>query len=346
MLRFFPEIFPEKIDTKDSVNRLISILLFLWLAPLLADRDVHGDISSAEVSRYLDVRLDLDRLAVQPGQKVMVRYRITNQGYRIFRIFPHEDSRRTFQFLVEDKAGKEVAPRERPEDASEQPVRDLVGNRVKEILLHPGETFEKTMDLNAMYDLSPGQEYRVCAYFVPDQESDLAIRSKNWARVRVSKMERAPAAREQDAAVSSDSGLSPEETVYLFLSAEIKHNWPAYLKHVDLPRFVGSYDRFALKYAQASDLERPGVLREFSTYLTRRDGDDLKRFRILRTDLDRDKSGEILPTGNARVTVQADRDTEGFRVRYEYVYTLKRAEQEGFWKIIHVSARVVRQGQS
>ncbi|MBL8020180.1 MAG: hypothetical protein JNM27_10990 [Leptospirales bacterium] len=333
------------------MNRFLVIIVF-FAFPLFAETrpDMRGDATVDDVSRYVDVRLDLDRILYSPGQDIPVRYRVTNRGYRIFRLFPNEDARRSFQFLVEDKAGHEITPIEKPrtmrrEDGG-KPVRDLVGNAVKEIILHPGETFEKTIYLNDLYDFKPGEEYRVCAYFKPESDSEAVVRSRGWTRLRLERVKQAPLAESQDVVGDPGQGLSPEETVYLFLSAELKKNWSHYLKHLDLTRYITSYDRYALQFAGASDLERPDIIRKFSTYLTTRPSDQLKRFRITRTDYEKDRDGELATRGNAKVTVQADRDSDGFQVRYEYVFTLVRAEQPGFWKIVHVSARVMRQGQN
>jgi len=310
---------------------------------------MRGDYTVDDPSSYVEIKLELDRIVFTPGQDIPVRYRVTNRGNRMIRIFPHEEMRRSFQFLVEDKTGHELPLSTRAGKAreiGEKAVRDLTGNSVKEILLHPGETFEKKIFLNDLYDLKPGEEYRVCAYFVPDSDAELALRSRGWSRIRMDMVRQAPMAEAEDSVGDPGFGLSPEETVYLFLSAELKHNWANYLKYVDLPRYIVSYDRFALQYAAASDLERPEIVRKFSTYLTSRSADALKRFKIMKTEYDRTREGDLEERGNARVTVQGDRESEGFRVRYEYIYTLAPAEERGFWKIVYVSARVVRQGQN
>lgn len=309
-------------------------------------RDVRGSYTADEISRYITVELVSDRIAFAPGEKIQVRYRIRNSGYRKLRFFPHEDASRTFQFQLEDTSGREISPSPVYQE-NDEPVRDLSGNAVREVILAPGETFEKTMDLLGHYRLEPGREYRVCAYFTPDPEQDLTVRSRGWLKVRLLNRAAIETAYDGDEnPAGAARGLTPEETVYLFLSAELKKNWQNYLKFLDLPRFVTSYDRFALRYASASDHGRPAVLNDFAAYLTTRATDTLKRFKIMRTDLARSAEGEMLDGGNARVTVLADREDQGFKVRYEYVYTLAPGEDRGFWKIIHVQARVVRQGQT
>lgn len=324
----------------------LSVLCLVITASLGAEgrRDVRGNYTVDEISRYVSVEVQADRAVFRPGEKISVKYRIRNSGYRKLRFFPHEDNR-TFQFHLEDTSGRELSPSPLSRE-EEEPVRDLNGNGVREIILSPGETFEKTIDLNAAYRLENGREYRLCAYFLPDPEGDLTIRSRGWLRIRTENAPRPDIATGDEKPAGADSGLSPEETVYLFLSAELKRNWQNYLKYLDLPRFVTSYDRFALRYASASDLSRPGVLSDFSAYLTSRNVDALKRFKITRTDYSRTPEGETTERGNAKVTVIADREDQGFRVRYEYVYTLAPGEDRGFWKIIHVQARVIRQGQS
>jgi hypothetical protein len=328
-------------------SKSLAVLCLVLTFSLAAEsrRDVRGNYTADEISRYVSVEVAALRTAFGAGEKIPVRYRVRNSGYRKLRFFPHENMTRTFQFHLEDANGREIQPLPMNLD-EEEPVRDLQGNGVREIILAPGETFEKSIDLSSQYRLEPGREYRLCAYFVPDQEQNLTIRSRGWLRLRMEKSRHLETAYGDENPAGAATGLSPEETVYLFLSAELKKNWPNYLKYLDLPRFVTSYDRFALRYASSSDLARPGVLGEFSSYLTSRNADILKRFKILRTDYARSADGETMERGNAKVTVVADRDDQGFRVRYEYVYTLAPAEDRGFWKIIHVQARVVRQGQN
>lgn len=323
------------------------VLCLIVSLPLSAEsrRDVRGNYTTDEISRYVSVELAAERTAFRPGEKISVHYRVRNSGYRKLRFFPHENMARTFQFHLEDATGRELQPLPMNLD-EEEPVRDLAGNAVREIILSPGETFEKTIDLGRYYRLDQGRDYRLCAYFVPDPEQELTIRSKGWLRLRLEKSHPLQTAYGDTPPVSAASGISPEETVYLFLSAELKKNWQNYLKYLDLPRFVTSYDRFALRYASSSDTARPAVLSEFAGFLTSRSADVLKRFKITRTDYARSPEGETTERGNAKVTVLADRDDQGFRVRYEYVYTLAPAEDRGFWKIIHVQARVVRQGQN
>jgi hypothetical protein len=138
--------------------------------------------------------------------------------------------------------------------------------------------------------------------------------------------------------------ISPEETIYLFLSAEMRQNWKNYLKYVELSKYITAYDRYATRYVQSGVQERSGVLREFATYLTGNPADRLVRFKITEAEPERDAGGRILPDGRHFVKVLATRDSDGFILQYEYTYTLEqgRGRSEGFWKVVYVEARLIR----
>lgn len=317
---------------------------------LFADaRDVRGDATVNDWSRYTRFQIDLDRTRFAPGEDIPVRFRVANTGYNIVRVFPSLENGKTFQFLLTDRAGHEIPLRFSParvREEGDRPMRDLNGEPVKEIVLHPGETFEKVIFLNDYFALTPGTEYRISGYCYPDARYNFFVRSVNTAQIRIDRNrdDLYHNRHSQDMNVDSGIGLSPEETVYLFLSAEIQGNWANYLKYLELRKYIRSYDRFASRFARSNDSERPAILREFAGYLTSLPSDRLKKFRILKMDRERTPDGELLEGGRAFVTVQAERETRGSRVRYEYLYTLEPGSESAsdFWKIIDVSARVIR----
>ncbi|MBU43725.1 MAG: hypothetical protein CMN76_10935 [Spirochaetaceae bacterium] len=320
---------------------MVVILLGLFFASeaLLAERttNARGDESINTVKRYTTVDLHLDQYRFEAGKPIVLKFQITNSGYRTIRIYPFEPAEKTYQFEVLDSAGYELQPARRDHnsamDKERKAVVNLSGQNVREIILQPGESFEKTIDLSKHFDFRPGETYRITGYFFPDARHNVFLRSRDSVELQI-KERKSQYLFQRPELEAEEAGLSPEETVYLFLSAEMRRNWKNYLKYLDLPRYITSYDRFSGRYASANAPDRHQILQEFSRYLTADPTDRLRRFRITgtrRTDV----------ADRAEVTVEALRMSAGYRVAYEYTYTLERAEREGFWKIIHVVARVL-----
>ncbi|MBI3394562.1 MAG: hypothetical protein HY042_01885 [Spirochaetia bacterium] len=112
---------------------------------------------------------------------------------------------------------------------------------------------------------------------------------------------------------------------------------------MELRKYITAYDRFSARYVQSPDEDRPEILSEFSKYLTHHPADRLRRFKIVSQDRERSRDGEVIDGGRAFVKVQADREANGYNVTYEYTYTLEKADNaDGFWRIVFVSARVLR----
>jgi len=339
-------------------RRLSAAFLLIVSGAALSDleaetrRDPRGAETVSYFSRYAQIELALDRSLYRPGADLPMRFRVTNAGYRVLRIYPGRDPLSSYQFLVTDRQNREIPRRfeadrrarlERREQG-ERPVVDLHGDPVKEIILHPGETLEKTLYLNDFYELDPGREYRVIGYFYPEPRTEFFARSANTAVLRIDERRGVqPRERQESLSGLEASGVSPEETVYLFLSAEMQGNWKNYLKYLDLAKYVTAYDRFAGRYVQADVRERAEILRAFADYLTSSPADRLRRFRILSGRPERTEDGDPVPNGRYFVTASARREAEGYNVRYEYTFTLERGEGrgEGMWRIVYVEARLI-----
>ncbi|MCB1317644.1 MAG: hypothetical protein KDK27_16885 [Leptospiraceae bacterium] len=316
-------------------------------------QDLRGDDTVNYWTRYGQVELKLEKSFFRPGEDIPVLFRIRNTGYRVIRIYPTEKPWGSYQFMVLDRAGNEIPMQfdERAYNRRENGERTVVNNlgeQVKEIILHPGETFEKILYLNDFYRLAAGSEFRVVGYFYPDRRFEYFVRSTNTAHLNLDVVRTDPnrvrAEAETQAATRQPTHVTPEETVYLFLSAEMRSNWSNYLKYLELEKFITSYDRFAAPYAQALPQERPGILQEFARFLTARPADHLRRFEILNSEPERTPDGEMIPDGRYFVYVRAVREGGGYTVQYEYKYALERGRNEnaGFWKIINVEAQIRR----
>lgn len=345
----------RNLSMRSACSWYIRVLLIAAVLniPLSAEtsRDMRGDESVNYWSRYGQVNLDFERVQFRAGDDIPLKFRVRNVGYQVIRIYPSSRPSSTYRFLVTDRQGRELPVRfnARSYNAREhgtQTVVDLQGDLTKEVILHPGETLEKTFYLNDFYDLTPGAEYRVSAYFYPDQRFEYFVRSGDMSRIRIHARKSAPAPllRDDEPGTEDRPQISPEETIFLFLSAEMRQNWKNYLKYLELPRYVTAYDRYASRYVQSGSQERAGILREFATYLTGNPADRLVRFKVTGVEPERDSGGHILPDGRAFVKVLGVRDSDGFVLQYEYTYTLEpgRDQSRGFWKIVYVEARLIR----
>ncbi|MBI3394563.1 MAG: hypothetical protein HY042_01890 [Spirochaetia bacterium] len=170
-------------------------------APVIGQtRDARGDATVNVWSRYAEVALDFDRTMYRVGEDIPVRFRVSNTGTQVIRVYPSNDPARTFQFMVTDKTGREIPmqfdkPRFQKRENGDKTVVSLQGDRSKEIILHPGETFEKRVFLNDFYRLPPGSEYRITGYYYPDARQNMFVRSRNTARLFVERPRQPPQIR-------------------------------------------------------------------------------------------------------------------------------------------------------
>lgn len=326
---------------------ILTGLVFLLTSGLLfsdTSFDVRGDVTVNQWSRYGVVTLNQKKVRYESSDPIPLRFRVENRGYQVMRVYPSLEAARSFQFMVLDQSGREIPLRlamSRIEERqrSTRDVVSMTGERMKEIILHPGETFEKEVYLEDYYELVPGNEYRVTGYFYPDPTHDYFVRTENEVKIRLVHPEKRRAASSTGNQLL-EGEISPEESVYLFLSAEMRGNWKNYLKFLELRKYITVYDRFSVRYAAASDQDRVLILDEFASYLKKRPAERLASFRIL--------SGRILRMdpvngiGSYSVVVEASREKGGRSIRYEYDYTLEKGSQDQpFWKIVRVDARII-----
>jgi len=297
--------------------------------------DARGDFNVNDVNRNIKVDLRLDQTSVAHGRPISVRFRIMNTGHRTVRLYPFSPEERSFQFEVLDVRGREIQSDESlsfdaNDDVLENHQVDFVGDRTREIQLQPGETFERRIDLSKHYRLSVGS-YRISGLFLPDARHNVILRSTNRLQLQVEK----PTSLFQFEEVTHKDRMSDapsaEETVYLFLSAEMAGRSDNYLKYIDERKFILSYDLFARQYLHASRQEQEVVLKRFADYLLSGPTDPLRRFRILRSSAETE--------GRYRVDVLALRSSGSYRVEYMYNYYLDR-NPKGYWKISSVVAAI------
>ena len=352
-----PRAWARRLVSRTTTAISLGIILLLAAIPCSplalsseARRDPRGDYTINHWSRYTRIELTSAKGRYAPGESIPIRFRIKNIGYQNLRIYPHAAPNKSFRFLVLDPEGREVPPRLHAKDYPSQQKRivNLAGDPVKEIILAPGEAFERKIDLALYYKLLPGRSYRIKGYFWPDARfAEVFLRSENLLRLRVLKEGHRPVRRSNLYTRNpSEPILSPEETVYLFLSAEMRRNWKNYLKYLDLRRFITAYDRFAARYVQAAPADKQDVIRDFQEYLISEPSDRLQKFRILSSEPERSADGRIPQQGRFFVKVAALRSASGFSSRYEYTYTLEKKTDKGnlYWQIVYVEALLKSSG--
>lgn len=342
------------MQRKFNIQVGLALILLLNLSGNLSgegvNRDIRGDRTVNQFSRYSDIHLKLNKNLFENGEEIPVEFGIKNTGFSTFRIYPSSIIENSFQFLLTDNKGREIPFQKKRmvsasvRDSGEKVV-NIWGEEIKEIILHPGESFEKTIYISDYYKLIPGNEYRLIGYFYPDYRNKYFVKSRNIAHFRIAK----DVEKEyytygpENNYVEPLVELTPEETVYLFLSAEMRGNNSGFLKYLDLRKYIHSYDRFSSNYIMASTREKPQILKKFELYLSQKPEDRLINFKIIKKEFDRISDGTVNEHTRSYVIVRAERESKGYRIVYNYKYTLeKNLEKDGFWKIVLVTASVVQ----
>lgn len=339
----------------------------------IPETGVRGEPTVNEWAQSGGLRLEVDQTVFAPGESLPVRFVIRNRGSRVIHLFPAREIIQSFSARIQTKKGRRVslrpvplgqkasdgsgliAPNSGPGGQAEQGVtggyhgRHVAGYPLgrsspystREVALYPGEAFTRVVDLSHYYDLKPGETYFIRGVFFPNraQNPEVFAQSENTLRVRIregrprltdSLASAPPAAR----ATRMNQGLAPYETVFLFLTAELKKNWQDYLKYVKLDDYIRSFDRFARRYIQAGQVDRGLILAEFKKYLTRRRSHPLKRYRIRETT-------ETVPGRSAKVVVDIERQNNRYPMKYRYTYFLENESPGSFWKITYLSVKVL-----
>lgn len=338
--------------------KLFLTYVFLFFLSLLTalesypDRDARGNHTENFTHLQVSAALRMGSVSYREGEDVELEFKVSNHGKEVVRIFPANDWRQTFQLQIRDETNRLVEAQEFVSSDSLQIRRNtqqnLAGDLSKEISLSPGESFTYKILLQEQYQLATGKKYFITGYFYPNateskkniflggnqSEGMLSfLRTENTVRffyeARRKEPLRSPIA---DSGLSTAAGVSPEETIFLFLGAELKKNWAHYYKWVHIPDYILAYDQFAGVYLNSTDRERELIEDEFKKYLSTQPSGRLKYFRV--TDVER------LTRNESKVKVYVERLEERIPTRYEYEYTLKKEDSSSLWKIYGIVARV------
>jgi hypothetical protein len=278
------------------------------------------------------------------GEEIFLDFTIKNYGNEVIRFFPTTHTLKTFQFTIVDENDESILPKDefRMEDKKLKrrlTTVNLVGDEVKEIVIHKGESFTKRFDLKEFYDFEPGKKYFISGYLYPNYLEDHShfIKSENRSIFVLEPKKKEISPRKYESTdIAQEEGLSPEEVIHLFLSGEMKKNWIQYFKYIYFPEFINSYSQYSKEYASAEEDYRELVIEEFKRYLMEQNAGKLTYYKIT--------GKENISSNLSRVTVYVERDQNRNPSKYEYVYTLKKGDDilKGFWKLNSVTVKVRR----
>ncbi|GBF49005.1 hypothetical protein LPTSP4_05120 [Leptospira ryugenii] len=326
--------------------RSISAFVFLWLvlAEILyafPDRDARGESIENFLALQGKIHLELPKRNFEERERIALEYSIRNTGKEVVRIFPAGDYRYSFQILIKDGEDRLLAPLEDPEFHDpilkrRTTIVNLVGDANKEIILHKGESFSRTIYLDELYAFEPGKKYYVTGYFYPNYTEDKRnfLRSENTVSFLLQSRPKEKVSSLIQLPGQEITKLSPEETLFLFLGSEMKKNWEGHFKWIHFPEYILNYDRFSTIYSESPVGEREAIIQEFKEYLTSSPSGVLKYFKIL--------SVEYPSVRDARVLVYVERMQGRFKSRYEYQYSLHldMNDRSALWQIKNVLVKV------
>ncbi len=265
-------------------------------------------------------------------------YEIKNKGITSFRFFISQTFNESFQLEILNAKGEDVQSKltitsDRQfflDEIQPNKIQNLAGNTVKEIVLHPGESFKKTFFIQ---NLQEGN-YKIIGYFIPysyDEKYKRHLKFISQNALNVSIKTQTFFSYDDEVLAISEPIPAPEEVIYLFLMAEYHKEWEKYLKYIDIKEFIQSYDIFYRKYEVADSKKKQKILYEFKNYLISGYTDEIKSFKILKT--------EYLSPNLAKVSVEVLRASYNYKVLYHYEYFLSKKD---FWLIQKVLVTIIK----
>lgn len=216
---------------------------------------------------------------------------------------------------------------------------NLSGDPVKEVIIHPGESFSRKINLSDLYQFEPGKKYFITGYFYPNyfENKQALLKSSNQASFSIhSVSKRINPIRFPRRSSLGVAGVTPEEIIFLFLGAERKRNWQRYFHYIHFPDYIMAYTRYAEEYTKAKAVDRQAIIDEFKEYLSQSNHGKLIYYRIL--------SSHKINDNTSQVNVFVERELGRIKQKYEYQYTLKKINRmpPGFWKITNLVVKVRR----
>jgi hypothetical protein len=292
------------------------------------------------------VYLRLDKMAFYEDSAIPLRICVKNCSdkateFDIYDKFGDPNAQYiTFQPVIMDMKGKE-AEIIIPYKMEQRNPKDLLKDYTKRTVhLGPGEEIMHNLNIKGVYNLAPGQRYRVKCFFFPFFDRDYVLHGDNELTFRVinrrfADIKSGIIQKYQRKADSPE--MLPSEVIFLVLNGEKTKSLHRFIKYFSIEKYINAYPNFVRKYQRTLDEKKSKIEDEFITFLIRERADYITDFKIKREDID-------VANGVAYVDAYIDRFAPGKSFRYLYHYTLEKSTERyvSAWLITNLEATVVK----
>jgi hypothetical protein len=304
--------------------------------------DVRGNFNENFIELQGKATIQLSKMAFKEGEDIFLDFTIKNYGNEPIRIFPTLLDLKTYQFSIHDEndeslVAKDIYKIHDQKLKRRNTVINFDGDTVKEIIIHRGEAYQKRFNLSQYFEFHPGKKYYITGYFYPNyiEDTNTFLKSENHSIFFIEPKKKELRPKKFETAQTESEGLTPEETIHLFLSAEMKKNWNNYFKFIDLEEFIHAYNRYSKEYAGSDAQYKQLIMEEFKNHLMEQKAGKLSFYRI--------EGKESMSSNMVKVNVFIEREMSRLPSKFEYIYTLKKGESiNSFWKITNVTVKVRR----
>jgi hypothetical protein len=323
----------------------IFIFLFLSIISLIAypDMDVRGNRNENFLELQGRASIQVSKMSYHPGEDILLDFTVKNYGEEVIRFYPTVALLKSYQFVINDENDESVPPKdtillEDKKQKRRNSIVNLDGDKVKEIIIHKGESFTKRFNLSELYDFDHGKRYYITGYFYPNylEDNSTFLKSENHSVFLIESKKRDIQPKKYETSEAVSDSITPEETIHLFLSAEMKKNWLHFFKFINFSEFIHAYNKYSKEYSNSDPNYKDLVVEEFKKHLMDQKAGKLSYYRIT--------SRENQTPTLARVYVDIEREVNRYPTKYEYIYSLKKGEEtpSGLWKITNVTVKVRR----
>lgn len=283
-------------------------------------------------SANLAFRLSQKRTVYNSHEAIPIKVRVINEGDDPVTLRLVDVLQTSFFMSLRTESGQSV-PVKVPWILSGQdwqaqlPVdkKDQFDRQSRHLLLQPGESYSRRINLQEIFEFRQGEDYVVHGYFFPNflQKRELSLRSQNRLDLSIRPLKQVVA---RESSAQKAPGIAPDEVVFMHLKAEMERRSRRYLKYLDLDRFIKVYDSYYERFVEANKVEKQKVMNEFREYLTRNRADKLLNFRVIRTIQKKE--------GRAHVHVYIKRYAGRINEHFIYDYLLTKDESRAYWRIV------------
>jgi len=293
-----------------------------------------GVFSQSQDGASFKIYIASDRQTFMAGEPVDVSIIVKNVSGRSATFSMYDVFYTTYQPVVYTMEGREAetAVDYRRMNRTVQNVIEYIQPR--QVRLAPDEKLIKRVDLSQCYDLTPGIQYRVRAFFMPDAKNTVVLRSENSIELSLKQVD-----RETDETIvipqQYAGTISPSEAVQLFLFGEKNRNWNNMLKYLYLEKFINAYPDYGMSYNAAGDPLKKKILRDFVSYLSTPRRDYIVDYTIVKESILDDRKTAYVDAKVIRFAAPKP---------YVYVYRYTLESSAGSWIITGVDATVSKEG--